>query len=309
MTGITRRELLGATTAIGVLAVSGCLSRGQEELERSPETTDGSVDPDVDGPADTDTPGDGEDTGSADAVDPADVTTPSGIDDASIRTTGTDCATPGDDRATVDATGPTVVVEGTLPAPTPCYEAVLESMTLDGGVLSVTIDVANAIDEEEGCVMCQGAVSYRATVVPTDSSDIESVTVDHATGDRHAPGTDTPTPGDSPGIDASSIETVDAGCRSDDGGITVGFDEEVITVTGTLPAPNPCHEAVLDSLTVEDARLRVAVDVSSTLEDGTGCVECVGAITYDARIEPEDTSAITAVTVVHASGDDTTVTR
>jgi len=58
------------------------------------------------------------------------VTTSSGIDEALIRTVGPDCGSLNEYRATLDASGNTVVVEGTLPAPTPCHDAVLESVEL-----------------------------------------------------------------------------------------------------------------------------------------------------------------------------------
>jgi len=112
------------------------------------------------------------------------------------------------------------------------------------------------------------------------------------------------------GVDDTSIETVDSSCGpDDDGDVAADFGAEATTISGTLPAPTPCHEAVIDSTAVDGGRLSIVVGVRSTREEGMGCIECVGAVTYEARIEPSDPSTVTAVTVDHATGGESTITR
>ena len=115
---------------------------------------------------------------------------------------------------------------------------------------------------------------------------------------------------DAPGIDNASIETLDSGCWTDEEEpIGVEFGDDVITITGTLRTGNPCYEAVIESVTAEADQLSVGVGVRSTLEEGEFCVDCLGAISYEARIELADQSGVTTVVVDHTPGDGTTVTQ
>ena len=206
MTRRTRRELLGSATVLGAIAVAGCLGRAREEGSGPPETTD-EENPDQprttdvenpdqprttdeenpDQPRTTDeenpdgTDGEGDDTGDADRIEndeTEDSITNAAVEETSIETVASDCDSPPDDQHTVDTTGDIVVIEGTLPAPDPCHEATLASVSLVDGTLSIVIDV---VDTGGICPTCIGAVSYRATVEPTDSADVESVTIEHAT--------------------------------------------------------------------------------------------------------------------------------
>jgi hypothetical protein len=327
---MTRRDLLGGAVAIGAVAVSGCTARPEEAFGGSPDGTDeqdppdgGTTDPDPSEGGTTDTDAtDGGTTGSVDGPadgSPGNFAGTSGIDDASIETLRTDCGSSDDDRITVAGDGSTAVVEGVLPAPNPCHGAVLEDATVDDATLSLVVDVVDTTGDNEACVMCLGAVSYRAEIELADSS-VESVTVDHATGGRHTdtpvpgtPGDPTPPPG-TPGlptpVDDASVETVDSGCRTDEEApIAVTFGDDVITITGTLLTRNPCHEAVIESITAEGDRLSIGVGVHSRTEEDTACVDCLGAISYEVRIELAEQSGITTVAVDHTPGDGTTVTR
>jgi hypothetical protein len=323
MTRIGRRELLAGATSMSALVVSGCLSRARDELggqsdstddPGNPDTSDGNgTDPDDGNGTDPDD-GNGDEPAPDQSAEGADVTDSPGIDGASIETLESDCGSPDDDGIAVDVAENTVVVDGVLPAPNPCHEAVLADVALDGETLSVVIDVADTTAEDEGCIMCHGKVEYLAEVEPVDLSEAESVAVTHETGDRHTTEID---PDDSEDggdpdkgpIEQASIETVDTGCGSGDEAITIDFDDGEVGVTGVVSTPNPCHEAVLDSVTVEDDHLSVVVAPRSTLQEGDVCVQCIGAIEYEARIVPSDVSAVETVTVEHASGTESTATR
>ena len=55
-----------------------------------------------------------------------------------------------------------VIVDGTIQTPTPCYEPVLESVSYDDGVLTVVVDAVE--DGTPVCVQCVGMITYRVTV-------------------------------------------------------------------------------------------------------------------------------------------------
>jgi hypothetical protein len=123
-------------------------------------------------------------------------------------------------------------------------------------------------------------------------------------------GTSDPDNGNDEGpIEKASIETIDTGCGSGDEAITIDFDDGDVGVTGVVSTPNPCHEAVIGSVTVEGDHLSVVVAPRSTLQEGDACVQCIGAIEYEARIVPTDASAVETVTVEHASGIGRTARR
>ncbi|MFB6228510.1 MAG: hypothetical protein ABEH88_08115 [Halobacteriales archaeon] len=332
MDRITRREFLGGATAISAIAVSGCVAEPEDVSGGSPDPTDGEPTPgdgddrNTDPGSDGGTTGPGSDGGTTDPGDgnsrddtsAGSITDAAGIDSASIETVEARCGSPDEDRITVEKNAETVVIDGILPAANPCHKAVLDAGSIDNGTLSVVIDVADTTADGEGCVMCHGVVSYRAEIELGDAPAVESVAVDHETGDRHTADldgadTDTETPiesGSKALIESASIETTDASCGSGDGEeIAVDFGDEAITVTGTLPAPDPCHEAVLASVGLDDNQLSVIVDVRSTRGDGGMCVQCVGAVTYTARIVPRDPGTIESVAVDHATGTESTIPR
>jgi hypothetical protein len=190
-----------------------------------------------------------------------------------------------------------------------------ESANVEAGTLSVTIDAADTTDEKEGpgdgCVQCLGAVTYRADVKLENASGLETITVDHATptgaDHRIQPGQD-PDDG-SHAVVGTSIETVDSGCGTgEDGEVEVAFEGASVVVEGSLPAPTPCHEAVLADVEVEGDELSLRVDVRST---GEVCVECVGAIEYEAVVELDDAITIESVRIDHVTrgGDESVVAR
>jgi hypothetical protein len=311
MDRITRRGLLEAATAVGAIAVAGCVAQPEDASGGSPhrtdpdpdDTTDETTDPD---PDDTTDPGDrnsGDDTATEAITD-----TP-GIDGVSIETIEARCGSPDEDGITVDKNAETVIINGNLPASNPCHEAVLEAGAVEDTGLSVVIDAADTTDEDEGCVTCYGTVSYRAEIELVEPQAAEWVRVNHKTGDQHAARCESTTDAKTP-ITSASLETIESDCMSGDSEeATVEFGDEAITVTGTLVASNPCHEAVFGPIALEDDHLSVVVDARSTREAGEICVDCVGAVAYVARIVPEDPAGVERVTVDHVTGTESTVSR
>jgi len=83
----------------------------------------------------------------------------------------------------------------------------------------------------------------------------------------------------------------------DESGIEVSFTETTVRVTGVARTPTPCYEAVVDSVGVTDDELRVGVGFD---RDGSeACVQCIGAVTYEATVDLDTTDGIDAVTVTH----------
>ena len=238
---------------------------------------------------------------------------PSELVEETIETIGSDCGSPDDETVQVDVIDRTVVVTGVLEAPNPCHEAVLEDVALVDGQLSLVVDVRSTLEEDESCIQCHGAVEYVVRIEPAAGEPVDRVDVEHATGDRHeipvdfddADGGESTNDVDSPELGSSTIETVDTDCGSaEDERIDVEPDGDTIVVTGSLPAPNPCHEAVLDDVGIEDGtdRLAVVVDVQSTLDEGEVCIECVGRVDYEATIELMHGDELRSIHVDHATG-------
>jgi len=99
-----------------------------------------------------------------------------------------------------------------------------------------------------------------------------------------------------------TIETVNTDCAQGTAD-TASFDwgEDVITVQGTSPAPNPCHEAVLEESSVEGESFTLVVDVADATEGGI-CQDCLGKVEYEATIDVESPSEISEGTVRHVQG-------
>jgi hypothetical protein len=98
--------------------------------------------------------------------------------------------------------------------------------------------------------------------------------------------TDTDKP---PTIDASSIETTGTDCANGTGGVD-GLDADAsnhrLTVRGTVEAPDPCHLAELTETDLAVGTL--SVTVGTVPDDQDVCVECVGAIDYEAVVHLTD---------------------
>lgn len=107
---------------------------------------------------------------------------------------------------------------------------------------------------------------------------------------------------DDDGGPSGSIDTLGSGCAIDEEEWALAVQEpDEIAVEGTIPSPNPCHEATLGALDAGDGTLSATVDVTPTESDGP-CAQCTGAVRYAISVDPGDT-AIGAVEIDHASGE------
>lgn len=120
-----------------------------------------------------------------------------------------------------------------------------------------------------------------------------------------APGDD----GDRPTVAGHSIVTTGATCQSDPDGdrVEVDFGADGVVIDGVAPAPNPCHEARIETASIDAGDLRVGIGFDRVKDV---CIECVGAISYTATVDVEPADAIETVTVEHGeSGKRHTVRR
>lgn len=148
-----RRDVLGAVSA-SVIALSGCLSQ--------------------DVPTDAD-----------DSENTSDESIELVIEQSTIETTDSDCAGPDDETIDITQTGDSIVVTGTIIAPNPCHEAILETVAIEDDGLSILVDVRSTLEANEECIQCVGGISYNATVVVNDGDALEAIHVDHIDGEEH----------------------------------------------------------------------------------------------------------------------------
>lgn len=105
------------------------------------------------------------------------------------------------------------------------------------------------------------------------------------------------------GVTEASLTTVGSDCASpDDDRIEVSVEADEVTVSGVTPAPNPCHEAVLVSVELEDETLSLVVDVRDTTADDEDCIQCHGKVEYEATITLEKGTSVDSVHVDHVAG-------
>ena len=101
-------------------------------------------------------------------------------------------------------------------------------------------------------------------------------------------------------VTASELITLDAAC-GDEESASVSVTDDVVTIEGALTAINPCHDAVLEDVSVAGDQLVVTVGTASTGEDI--CIECIGRIEYEVTVTVADLDAIESVRVRHESGE------
>jgi len=108
--------------------------------------------------------------------------------------------------------------------------------------------------------------------------------------------------GNDPGDSIVTLETVDTDCaQGDHDTASIDRGEDVVTVLGTTPAPNPCQEAVLAEWTIGEESFTLVIDVADATESDA-CQDCVGKVEYEARIDVDDPSMISEGTVRHVEG-------
>jgi hypothetical protein len=89
-------------------------------------------------------------------------------------------------------------------------------------------------------------------------------------------------------------------CADGDGGAAVVQDGASYVVDGLAMAPDPCHEPALRDADFEDGDLMVSVDIAQReLGEDEVCMDCQGAVAYDALAEMSEADAVERVLVSH----------
>jgi len=102
-----------------------------------------------------------------------------------------------------------------------------------------------------------------------------------------------------PSIQSRDINTIETSCGTQDSDSSRStIDDDELLVSGTITAPNPCHDATLEETVIEDSELVVTIGIESTAEV---CQDCIGAIEYIARFDVEGLDQIEDVMVEHVS--------
>lgn len=304
MKELTRRDALVGATALGAVALAGCVADDDEPEETGENGTDnGAADSELE------------------------------LIDTGITTVAADCGDGDLVEATVD--GSSVVLEGTVPAANPCHEAALDGASLEDGELSVEVGVESDPPEDGPCAQCTGVVDYEATLELSeeieDLSVFGSLTVEHGgrSGETHtietagvaAGGGSRATDQEADGDDRAAeredavlshgIETVETGCTNGTGagdreGRVDASDEtaftqsgETVTVDGSIGAPTPCYEAVIEEVSYEDGVLSLVVSVQPVDEDQL-CTDCIADVDYEATVELTEGTTVDDVSVTHA---------
>lgn len=113
--------------------------------------------------------------------------------------------------------------------------------------------------------------------------------------------------GDEQGSLTTTIETIETDCaggQSDS--VRVDFDDEGFTVSGVTPAPTPCHDAVVESRSLDDDTFSLTVGVESDGSDT--CSDCTGRVAYEARLEGGGAGGVSGGTIRHVEGETHQVT-
>ena len=82
-----------------------------------------------------------------------------------------------DSEARVSFDKDSVEIDGTLEAPTPCYDAVFADVSLEDGHLTVVVELEEDV-EQEACIQVISEIDYEATIT-FESGAPEAVTVIH----------------------------------------------------------------------------------------------------------------------------------
>jgi len=105
--------------------------------------------------------------------------------------------------------------------------------------------------------------------------------------------------GDGPIADTDT-ETVSADCGSeDDETMDVDIGSDTVTLTGIISTPDPCHAVVLADTSVDETTLSASIDVEDTTDEDEGCMDCVGAVEYEATITLSEDVDIETVELTH----------
>jgi len=327
MKGLTRREALAGATALGAVAVAGCVSSNDDDNTENPESDESQDNGGT-------TQENGEDNQGPEKTE---------LELVGTALAATDGSCGSGDQVEASVTDGDITLSGKVPVSNPCHEAVLGDGTLEDGSLSITVGVESTSGDTETCALCLGVVDYEATLELseelTDLSPLASLTVEHGgrSGETHtieeagvvsgrlshrdsgSRDEESQDNGDGATGDdvtraavlADSIVTTDRGCTGNippsgepervaaDEETTVTQQDNTVTVQGSLTASTPCHAAALERVSYDSGVLSLSVLAESNLDPNEMCVECLAELEYEATVEMADDVTVEDVSVTH----------
>ena len=86
--------------------------------------------------------------------------------------------------------------------------------------------------------------------------------------------------------DEHSLECRDQRCASDEEDeATIRFTDEGVTVEGLIRTPTPCHELELEPVVPDSDCDTLEVWIEVGRQEETICVQCLGVVEYEARLD------------------------
>jgi hypothetical protein len=254
-----RRDVLASAGLLGALGVAGCLAPagvGRPDPETDTPTPPGTTTPGSDEPAATATVGDRSAVRLPDENGPH-VVRVRNADDRT-RVIGVRVATDGEvryDNAWALEAGAAVRLTLVEPA---AYVVTVSEHGAETGSAPV----------RAGLFDCNDSVTTIA-VGPEGDLDVRTASTLVAC--------------QSPIVVGADLVVTDSGCGGEERS-TVAFGPDAVTVTGAITAPNPCHGAALAGVAWDGEAERLTLTVATTDPDAAACVDCVGAIEYEATV-------------------------
>lgn len=80
------------------------------------------------------------------------------------------------------------------------------------------------------------------------------------------------------------------------------YDGDDVVISGSLPAPDPCREAVVTEASVVDNQLQVHVEAEDVSEDQM-CADIVATVKYELTVTVSNPGAVGSVVVNHDGGE------
>jgi len=294
MRELTRRDVLAGATALGAVAVAGCVADDDE-----PESEDGDAGDELDLVSVELTP-----------VEPdEDAETGREVVEAAVEN--------GD-----------LVISGQFTLPTPQHEAVLVEDSFDDGALSLVVDAEDTSDEDTAGpqVTVPGEYEIVATFNPvlSDVSDLRTVTVEHDTADggTHTVVEDGEAVASTKGLGGETVESDEEEDRTTEdradvdpvadysietlgengeAGFDVEWHDDSVVVTGGIEVNwRGRYEAAVEEIGVQDGVLSVSVGTEDTTDDDEVTQPTVGVLEYELVVNLANSAAVEDVDVRHA---------
>ena len=100
-----------------------------------------------------------------------------------------------------------------------------------------------------------------------------------------------------------SIERLESECATGDPGpVSIRLTDEKVTIEGALETSTPCYYPVLERTEYDSDDGVLEVSIGAESEEGV-CIQCIGEIVYEARLEFE-TGTPDSVSIVHETMDE-----